>query len=235
MDSRRKKIVFILLAMAIGLILGMCTLPSVSEGLPPQEDNAKIANKIFEKYRNAKLVEILVSKSIKSEWKTSEQIFEGTIFYSKGKFRWENDKPEKNLTVYNGQTLWNVQYASPDFPGKNKVTKSTISKKNREQILLMSLIDIQDLSEKFNVENFPGSETDQQLVILKLEPKEKDPLVSNLKLTLDKEKKVLLNLTFQDDIGNQTKIQFNKSTFLKKKKKTLFEFIPGKNDEVTQI
>lgn len=191
---------------------------------------------ILAKYREAKLVEIKVEKSIKSEWKTKDQVFTGQMFYSRGKFRWENDLPEKNWTIYNGKTLWNVQFASPDFPGKNKVTKSTLTKKNRGQILLMSLLDIKDLSEKFKVQkDEPKIDHEVKTVTLNLEPIEKDPSVSKLQLVLNLTAGTIQKLSFQDDIGNFTVVVFKEIQFQKEKKNKLFDYVSTKNDEVTEI
>jgi outer membrane lipoprotein carrier protein len=183
-------------------------------------------------YRNAKLVEINVEKTISSEWKAKDTTYTGRIFYSQGRFRWENDTPEKTWTLYNGSKLWNVQFASPDFPGKNKVTVTKINKKTRGQILLMSLLDVERLSDKFNVK--VKKQSGHELSV-QLEPKEPDPSVNDLHLTVDTEKKRLRGLSFKDDLGNLTKIKFGESVFKKKKQNGLFNFSPGKDDEVTNI
>lgn len=190
-----------------------------------------VIDKIFAKYRNAKLVEMKVEKRIQSEWKTKDQIFEGNVYYSKSKFRWENNIPEKNWTIYNGKTLWNIQFSSPDFSGKNKVTKSKITKKNRGQILLMSLIDVQSLSEKFRVSKNKIGDT----LVLDLDPLEKDPSVQSLKLTLDIKNEVIVDLSFQDDIGNKTHVLFHEIKFLNRKDEKKFEYTPTKDDEVTHL
>lgn len=195
------------------------------------KESADEITKILAKYRSAKLVEMKVEKKIRSEWKTKDQIFEGKVYYSKGKFRWENHTPEKNWTIYNGKTLWNIQFASPDFPGKNKVTKSKITKKNRGQILLMSLIDVQSLSEKFKV----TKDKKGNFLELALEPLEKDPSVQNLKLTLDLKSETIQSLSFQDDIGNKTEIFFQDIEFRNVKMTEKFDYLPTRNDEVTQI
>lgn len=192
--------------------------------------------RILSKYRESKLVDIRVEKTIKSEWKTKDQIFLGKMFYSKGKFRWENETPEKNWTIYNGKILWNIQFASPDFPGKNKVTKSILTKKNRGQILLMSLLDIHDLSEKFKVQkDEPSTEKEIKLLKVKLEPLEKDPSVSKLQLVLNLTAGTIQEVSFQDDIGNLTLVYFNATEFRNEKNNKLFDYLPTKNDEVTDL
>lgn len=199
-----------------------------------ESDIEKISSKIMAKYRQTNLVEINVEKVIQSEWKAKDQIYEGKIFYSKGKFRWENNIPEKSWVIYNGNILWNIHFSSPDFPGKNKVTKSIINKKNRDQILLMSLIDMKNLTEKFFIDKNKKLSTEDILVI-DLEPIEKDQSVQNLKITMNTKNNQINEISFADDIGNKTKIFFKDNKFLNKKIGNKFEYSPGKNDEVTQI
>jgi len=199
-----------------------------------ESDIEKISSKIMTKYRQTNLVEINVQKTIHSEWKTKDQVSEGKIFYSKGKFRWENTIPEKSWVVYNGNILWNIQFSNPDFPGKNKVTKSIINKKNRDQILLMSLIDMKSLTEKFFIDKNKKLSSEDILVI-DLEPIEKDQSVQNLKITMNIKTNQINEISFADDIGNKTTILFKDNKFLNKKIKNKFEYSPSKNDEVTQI
>ena len=111
------------------------------------------------------------------------------------------------------------------------MTKSKITKKNRGQILLMSLIDVQSLSEKFKV----IKEKKEDLLELTLEPLEKDPSVQNLKLVLNLKSETIQGLSFQDDIGNKTSIFFQNIEFRNVKMTEKFEYSPTRNDEVTQI
>jgi outer membrane lipoprotein carrier protein len=183
-------------------------------------------------YRKADLVEINVEKTISSEWKTKDTIYKGKVFYSQGKFRWENETPEKTWTLYNGNKLWNVQFSSPDFPGKNKVTVTKINKKTRGQILLMSLLDVENLSDKFNMQI---AKQQGAVLSVKLDPKDQDKSITDLVLKVNTEKKRLLELSFKDDLGNLTKIKFGDSEFRNKKQNEIFNYKPGKDDEVTSI
>lgn len=183
-------------------------------------------------YRNTSLVELKVEKTLKSEYKPKDSISNGKIFYSKGKFRWENETPQKMLTVFDGNILWNVQYSSLDFPGKNKVAKSKLDKKARSQIFLMSLFDEDKLVEKFEIK---VDEKNEKEVLFSIDQKSADKVVYDIKMKLGIESKKILEVSFKDDIGNLTIIKFENEKMNLKKKKGIFSFKPGKNDEVTEI
>lgn len=201
-----------------------------TESTPDKE--LKLFNDVTKRYREASILRIPVEKKISSEWKGKEDVSSGLIFYSSGKFRWETEKPEKNLVVYDGKTLTTVQYASADFPGKNKVARAKIDKKNKAQIFIVDLLTLKDISEKFKI--FVENNHDNE-ILYRLESNEKNLSLRDIKVLLSKKPKLIKEISFKDDIGNITKLSLDEPARDKKKTQQIFKYLVTSNDEVSEL
>ena len=74
-----------------------------------------------------------VEKTVTSEMLAKETTYSGKIKLSNGKFRWENESPEKTLLLFDGKNLFSVQYPSKEFNTGTQVAKSKIDEKGKKQ------------------------------------------------------------------------------------------------------
>lgn len=187
--------------------------------------------KVAKKYRASKLVEMTVEKTVKSDLLGKETKYDGKIYLANGKFRWENTKPEETLLVFDGKTIWSVQTPAKEFGGPVQVAKGLVDKKNRSQILISSLLG-DDLKKSFKVVK---EEKDGDTVRLDVEPLGGSLTMKSLKLVVDGKANTLKSLSYLDDIGNLTTMNFSDVKFLKKENNKLFKYQPPKDAQVTDL
>lgn len=188
--------------------------------------------KVSKKYRNSKLVEMSVEKSVKSDLLGKETKYQGKIFVANGKFRWENTTPEKTLLVFDGSTIWSEQTPPKEFGGPVQVAKGKVDKKTRSHVLISSLLGA-DLEKNFKVLK---ESKDGDLVKLDVKPLNGEDLtVQNLQVVINPSAGTLSEISYKDDIGNVTTMSFSKVKFLSKSKQSLFKYQPPKDAQVTDL
>lgn len=187
--------------------------------------------KITKKYRNTKVVEMNVEKTVRSELLGKETRHEGKIFLGSGKFRWENSKPEKTLLVYDGKTIWSEQTPPPEFGGPVQVARGKVDKKTKSHLLLSTLLGT-DMKKNFKV---LSEKKDGDILTVEVRPLKDDLNAQEMSLRLDTKNNVLSEVSYKDDIGNLTTLTFWNVNFLKTEKKNLFKYQPPKGAQVTDL
>ena len=107
----------------------------------------------IQKYQKSKMVSMKVEKTVISEILSKETTYSGQIQLSNGKFRWQNETPEKTLLLFDGKNLFSVQYPSKEFKSGLQVAISKIDEKGKKQILIASLLSPNSAKSKFKVLN----------------------------------------------------------------------------------
>ncbi|MEN0057654.1 MAG: outer membrane lipoprotein carrier protein LolA [Bdellovibrio sp.] len=190
-----------------------------------------LLQKVSKKYRDAKLVEMNVEKSVKSDLLGKETKHTGRIFLAKGKFRWENTQPEKTLLVFDGTTIWSEQSPPKEFGGPVQVAKGKVDKKNKGHVLISSLLGT-DLKKNFKI----GDEKKEgDTVKVSVQPLNGGLTVKSLLLTLSPKESTLKQISYEDDIGNVTTMKFSNVQFLKTEKSSLFKYTAPKGAQVTDL
>ena len=92
------------------LLLIMFAIPAIGTAKSPS-----LFDQSIKKYQKSKMVSMNVEKTVVSEILAKETTYSGQIKLSSGKFRWENEKPEKTLLLFDGKNLFSVQYPSKEF------------------------------------------------------------------------------------------------------------------------
>ncbi|MFS4458863.1 LolA family protein [Bdellovibrio sp. HCB2-146] len=203
-------------------------LLSVSFALVAHAAPNKTLKALSKHYRSAKLVEMKVEKTLKSELLGKETRHSGKIFLANGKFRWENTVPEETLLVFDGSTIWSVQVPPKEFGGEPQVAKGKVDKKTKSQILIASLLG-EDLEKNFKVVK------DDKNGNIEVAPKGNDLTVKSLNLSIDTKKSELKELSYKDDIGNLTTIKFSDIQFKSKANNKLFQYQPPKGAQVSEL
>lgn len=187
--------------------------------------------KVFAKYRAAKMVDMSVEKTVKLELQGRETKYQGHIFLANGKFRWENSFPEETLLVFDGSIIWSVQTPPKELGGKPQIARGKVDKKNKSQILISTLLS-GDLEKNFKV----VKETKENgFAILEVSPLGNDLQVKSLNLSIDQKNQTLSEISYKDDLGNQTIMAFSKINFLKKADEKKFKYQPPKGAQVTDL
>lgn len=187
--------------------------------------------KVTKKYRNSPLVEMDVEKTVKSELLGKETKYVGKIYLANGKFRWENDTPEKTLLVFDGLNIWSEQTPPKEFGGPVQVAKGKVDKKTRSHILISSLLGA-DLEKNFKIGK---QEKTGELIKLDVTPINNDLTVNSLQVSIDPTTNTMITISYKDDIGNLTTMNFSAIKFPKKSKNKLFKYQPPKNAQVSDL
>ena len=197
-----------------------------------KEETPVLLQELSSKYRKANLIEMAVEKVVKSDLLGKETKYLGKIHMAEGLFRWKNQMPEESLLIFDGSTIWNVQYPTAEFPGPLQVTKAKVSKKNRSQLLVGSLFGKEPLSKQIKIikQSPLGHDT-----LFEAKPLAQDLSITAMTLIVDSEKKTLKTLSYLDDVGNLTTLNFSQIQFKTKKYKSLFKYSPPKDAQVTSI
>lgn len=192
---------------------------------------------VLSAYHKAKAVQLTVDKTERSEVMGTEHLNHGLIFLSSGKFRWEIEKPEKTLLVFDGKTIWNVQYPSEDFGGKTQVLRQKVSKKTQSKMLLNLLLNTNSFDQQFS-SKFENEKNGCRNYILNL--KEKSDL-SDIKICLSKAgapadvSKVISSIRYKDEIGNETILDLKQTKFLNETMVEKFKYSPPKDAQVSDL
>ncbi len=169
-----------------------------------------VLNQTTAKYRSAKLVQMTVEKTVKSDLAAKQSQYKGVIYLSSGLFRLENTAPEKSLLVFDGKTIWNEQPPSPDFPGPVQVTKTKLVGKGKSQALFATLLTKDPVTKHFKVtsEKVEGGTT-----IYQAEALSSDLNVKNLTLKIETKSKKVSEISYKDDLDNMTVMKFSDPQF----------------------
>jgi outer membrane lipoprotein carrier protein len=125
---------------------------------------------------------------------------EGKVYFKKkGMMRWDYRLPNQKL-ISDGQTLWLYQ------PEENQVFISPAEKMIKEFGFLVGQGDLRRDFKILNiVESFSQKE---ESIVIDMTPKESQPVVSKLSLTVDKKTYFVIQVDIFDGLGNVTRTRF---------------------------
>ncbi len=189
-------------------------------------------NQATAKYRSAKMVQVDVEKTVKSELTGREAKYKGVIYLSSGMFRMVNSEPDKSVLVFDGSTIWNEQAASADFPGPVQVTKSRLSGKSKSQALFANLLTKDPVTKNFKVMNV---KKENGTTIYEGRPLNTELNVQSMSLKIATSSKLVTEISYTDDIGNLTVMKFKNPQFKKSIDKKMFQYKPPKGAQVNEL
>lgn len=135
-----------------------------------------------------------------------------------GRFRWNTLKPNQQLIVADGKTIW---IYDKDL---QEVTKKKQTEDTQSPALLLS-DSVDHLAQRFNVSSLSTND-------FELTPVRSD-LFKSVELVFNK-KGTLTNMTLNDNLGQHTQIQFTHAFANTSLPSTLFTFHPPKDADVVQ-
>lgn len=190
------------------------------------------ASQLFVDLKNASPLIIEANKQQSSEAFGSDQSQKGKFYFQDQKFRWEVKEPSTAFVVFDGKNIWSVQSPPPGFEGPRQVVKTKVEKKFNDQLLIMNLLGGQHLKKAFK-HSQTTLENDRYAV--QVEPVQKTQDLKSLTIYLNKNKNEIKQISFVDEIGNLTKVEFVQ---IKKKislKPRVFQFTPEKSDQISEL
>ncbi|UYL10615.1 outer membrane lipoprotein carrier protein LolA [Bdellovibrio sp. SKB1291214] len=186
--------------------------------------------KVSQKYRAAKVVEMNIEKTVKSDLTGKLDKFTGTVAIANEKFRIDTKTPDEALLLFDGTTLWNVQYPPKEFGGPAQVAKGKPDKKTRALMLAATLLG-GDIQKTFKVTN---EKKDGDIVTLSVASKDDLP-VKNIQMVLDMKKQEIKEISYTDEIPNFVTMKFSDVKLKDSIKKNLFKYEIPKDAQVTNL
>jgi len=220
----------LLIFVTFGLILPVVAPAKGKEKKSPSA--MSVLKEVSKKYRNSKLVQIETDKKVSSELLGKTTVYEGRIYLAQGKFRWETETPEQSLLLFDGETIWSIQYPPKDLGGPAQVGKAKLGKNTKSQILISTLIGKEPIDKNFKILNSSKSEN---TLSIELQPLSPDLRVKGLTLEVDLKSKQILKISYKDDVENMTVISMKKTEFIAKESKDLFKVKIPKDAQVTNL
>jgi len=212
------------------LILSMISLPVIvfSEELPVVEEIVKNLQASYEKTVDLK-ADFIQEAYIKSIRKTERE--EGKVFFKNPKnMVWEYSQPKGKKMVINRQTAW--LYLAQEKVAYRQKSESLFQSK----LLINFFSGTGKLNDDFIIKYAQPKALDKDgNYLLILTPKEKTAACDSAKLTIDKNNFCILQLSFDDALGNSTSLRFSNILFNTGLTEKFFRFQPPKGVEVFEM
>jgi outer membrane lipoprotein-sorting protein len=189
---------------------------------------------LLRRYQLAKAVKVELKKTVKLALLDEEKNSEGNLILSNGRLKLEILKPEPSTVIVNKNLIWVISPTSKDLGGKTQVMKiSSSSLKKQAKAPLAILIGRPSAWDQFKVESKTEDENTAKYVLKPKDPKEMNEMVV-LKITVDKKNVELRDLSYSDDLDNETRFDFKAADFKVDIKDDAFDYVPPKNAELTE-
>lgn len=189
---------------ALGLVLSWIALPCCvfSEELPPVGDIVQKLQSAYEQTKDLR-ADFIQETTLRSIKKTERE--EGKVFFKNPKnMSWNYVKPKGKKLVINSQTAW--LYLSEEKAAYRQKSKSIF----QSSLLINFFSGTGKLNDDFVIKYAQSGALDKDgNYLLNLIPKEKTAACNSVKLTIDKNNFYILQLSFDDAMGNSTTLKFS--------------------------
>lgn len=188
------------------------------------EDAIDVISKLQKKYESISSLKADFAQEVSSKGMPA-QTSEGRVWFKKpGKMRWEYQKPTKDIIVSDGRTIWLYQ------PDLNQVIEKSASS-SASSMATDFLSGIGDIEKEFVVLLSGAEGKDYNLT---LTPKEDQPGMKRLVLSVDKSDFTVTKTVLTDHYGNQTAVTFRNISTNPSVKDSLFKFKVPKGANVVR-
>jgi outer membrane lipoprotein carrier protein len=226
------KIIKLFTTTGIGLclILSLIALPEFvfSEELSAVGDIAQKLQSAYEKTKDLK-ADFIQEATIKSIKKTERE--EGRVFFKNPKnMLWDYTKPKGKKLVINSQKAW--LYLSREKVVYTQKSESIFQSK----FLINFFSGSGKLKNDFVIKYAEPKAYDKDgNYLLVLTPREKTTACNSVKLTIDKNNFYILQISFDDVMGNSTTLKFSNISVNTGLSQKMFQFRPPAGVEVFQM
>jgi outer membrane lipoprotein carrier protein len=185
-------------------------------------DMDEIINKTIEKYENLNSFYAEFNQILCDEVSGTCSNFEGKIYFLRPNFfRMEMESP-KQIYVGDSVSLWVY------LPEKNRAIRQSLG---QMPFQINPDIFLKDYEKRFNAEL---TDEDKNSVQITLTPKDKTDIYEKIIIKILKGKFEIAAITIIDEIGSESKFNFDKIEINKKISKKLFDFNPPKGTQIDE-
>ena len=204
----------------------------VETNIQQVKDETSALAQIIQKYSDSKAFEADFTKKDTKKTLGTTQTASGEMVYSSGKIKIALVGEKRSDILFNGHKLWVIEYPDKDFDpkGKRKVMEMGEHKPALAQQLMSLFQKPSAFKKDFKIVSEKFSDKKQQYKLVEYRPK--NPSIKNFSVEYDLENKLIKSIQFTDDVQTETVINFNKTKFLNKVAKDIFNYKRKKDDEV---
>ncbi len=185
-------------------------------------DMDEIINKTIEKYENLNSFYAEFNQILCDEVSGTCSNFEGKIYFLRPNFfRMEMESP-KQIYVGDSVSLWVY------LPEKNRAIRQSLG---QMPFQINPDIFLKDYEKRFNAEL---TDEDKNSVQITLTPKDKTDIYEKIIIKILKGKFEIAAITIIDEIGSESKFNFDKIEINKKISRKLFDFNPPKGTQIDE-
>lgn len=208
------------------LLLLIFTIFSVSVGATEKE-----LKSVLMRYQKAS-VQADIEKNVKMTVLEKTEKSDGKLYFSKGKFRLEMKDPASTLIVQDGNTLW-VASKLVDFDGSWQVAKTKSRSLKKSQAIMGLLFDEKGVWKDFEIAEEKSADDEK---VWTLKPKKTaNTEISKLQIRLNPKTKSVSEISYWDNLENETSYKFKTQKFGTKIAPAKFSYKPPKGAEVTEF
>lgn len=189
-------------------------------------------SQLFVNLKNESPLIIETNKTQTSEALGGETKQKGKFYFQDQKFRWEVKEPSSAFVVFDGNYVWSVQSPPSGFEGPRQVLKTKVNKKFNDQLLVMNLLGGEHLKKAFTHEKTILINSDYAIHV---KPIQKSQDLKSLVIYLNKNKSEIKKISFTDEIGNLTDVEFTKIKKNVSLKQRVFQFKAEKSDQISEL
>ena len=212
------------------LILSMVALPSYvfSEELPAIGDIVQKLQSSYEKTKDLK-ADFIQETTLKSLKKTERE--QGKVFFKNpGNMSWNYTKPRGKRLVINRQSAWLY------LPEEKAAYKRKADSLFQSKLLINFFTGAGKLNDDFIIRYAQPQSLDKEgNYLLFLTPREKTSACNLLKMKIDKTNFYILQVSFDDALGNSTSLQFSHIDVNTGLTDKFFQFRPPGGVEIFEV
>ncbi len=207
------------------LSLPLCVFP---EELKVVEDVVQKLQNSYEKTKDLK-ADFIQEANIKSIKKTETE--EGKVFFKNpGNMLWEYTKPKGKKLVINSQMAW--LYLADEKVAYKQKSESIFQSK----FLINFFAGTGKLQNDFIIKYAEPKAYDKDgNYLLVLTPREKTAACNSVKMTIDKRKFYILQINFDDVLGNSTMLKFTNISINTGISQKIFQFRPPSGVQIFEM
>jgi len=221
---------FTIAKIALCLILSISAVPAsvFSEEIRVVADTVQKLQSFYENTKDLK-AGFIQETTIKSIRKTERE--EGTVFFRNPRnMLWEYAKPKGKKLVMNSQAAWLY------LPAEKVAYKQKPESIFQSKFLINFFAGTGKLKDDFAVKYAePGAFDKDGNYLLVLTPREKTAACNSVRMTVDKNNFYILQISFDDVLGNSTTLKFSNISINTGLEQKMFQFKPPRGVEVLEM
>lgn len=204
------------------------------ENPPKKMPDLEIIRSVLKKYQTSRAVGMKVEKEVHLVLLDEIKSSKGYLWLSKGRFKMEMEKPENSLLLMEDENVWMVTKFSENEGTPVQVTKLKARQVRKSNPLIAVLFGDDSVWKKLKVSS---SVYEKGFLTVEMEALKEAQLVdvTKLKLVIQKEKSEIREISYWDELENETSYKFSGVEFGKKVSSRFFRYVPPRNAEVTEL